>query len=292
MTNDKIELTGDALTPENIDAAIKIISKDLNLYQKIIEVKKIAGGFYKDTRGFGFEYVSGNQILSKIRDKMNELNLILQPAVDLGQYVNYQYKNAKGQEKIDFVVWGKMSYTWINGDKPEERERIEWAYYGQQDDISKAFGSGLTYSERYFLLKALGLPTDEDEPDAKGTDKEGYKGKGKQPQQPQNKPQQPQNKPPQNKPPKLAAHTDITPIPETTTEQKPELSKAQIQRLYTIGTLATFTEFQIKTQVQKRFNKTVSELTKSEYDLICKGYQAVIDKNKEQQEQQQEKPEQ
>ena len=40
---------------------------------------------------------------------------------------------------------------------------------GQQtDDISKAVGTAMTYNERYFLLKFLGLPTDEDDADAKG----------------------------------------------------------------------------------------------------------------------------
>lgn len=141
----------------------------MNLYQKIIEVRKVASGFSKDTKSFGYEYVSGNQILNKIKDKMNELGLILQPSTQAGEHQLFCYTNAKGQEKVDIQVWGNMAYTWINADNPEEREVVEWAYYGQQDDISKSFGSALTYSERYFLLKYFGLPTDEDDPDSKDT---------------------------------------------------------------------------------------------------------------------------
>ncbi|MDY8046539.1 ERF family protein [Paenibacillus polymyxa] len=139
----------------------------LNLWQKIVQVRQIAEGFSKDKSSYGYSYVSGNQVLSKIKDKMNELNLLLMPSTRVGEHHTHAYKTAKGKDVVDFIVKGEMSYTWINGDAPDEREVVTWAYYGQQDEISKAYGSGLTYSERYYLLKSLGLPTDEDDPDAK-----------------------------------------------------------------------------------------------------------------------------
>src|SRR5699024_10474530 len=47
--------------------------------------------------------------------------------------------------------------------------RLEVPFYsvGQQDDVSKAHGTGLTYAERYFLMKFFNIPTDEDDADAK-----------------------------------------------------------------------------------------------------------------------------
>ncbi len=205
----------------------------MNLYQKIIEVRKIAGGFAKDKKSFGYEYVSGNQILNKIKDKMNEVGLILQPSTLAGEHQLFCYTNAKGQEKIDIQVWGEMAYTWINADEPTEREVITWAYYGQQDDISKAFGSALTYSERYFLLKYFGLPTDDDDPDAKDTG-------GKKPTPP----------------------------------KKGTLSDAQVKRLYAIATKAGITKEKVSEQIKKKFNKdSVSNLTKTEYDAVCNGYE-------------------
>ncbi len=141
----------------------------LNVYQKIVEVRRVADGFHKDTKGFGYQYVSGNQILGKIKEKMNELNLLLIPSTQTGQHYTYDYVNSKGQDKTDFILSGDMTYTWIDGDNPTDRLTIEWNYYGQQDDISKAYGSALTYSERYFLLKCLGLPTDEADPDSQQT---------------------------------------------------------------------------------------------------------------------------
>lgn len=141
----------------------------MNLYEKIIEVRKVAGGFSKDTKGHNYEYVSGNQILSKIKDKMNEVGVLLIPSSKLGKYSTHEYKDRYGNEKVDFIVEGEMSYTWINAEEPSEQLEVDWAYYGQQNDISKAYGSALTYSERYFLLKCLGLPTDDDDPDGRDT---------------------------------------------------------------------------------------------------------------------------
>lgn len=163
----------------------------MNLYQKIVQVRKIAEGFSKDTQGYGYSYVSGNQVLAKIKDKMNELNLLLLPSTSVGEHHTHAYKTSKGKDALDFIVKGEMSYTWINGDNPEERESVTWAYYGQQDEISKAYGSALTYSERYYLLKSLGLPTDEDDPDAK---QEG-KSRPADRQPPENKKEEPKQEP-------------------------------------------------------------------------------------------------
>lgn len=142
------------------------MDKPLNLQQKIVEIRKSIDAFSKDTKGYGYSYVSGTQVLKKIRDKMDELGLLLYPSVLDQNHEPYEYKTNKGQTK-DLLVYGKMTYTWLNAEKPEETMEIPWQYMGQQDDFSQAFGSALTYSERYFLLKFFGVPTDDDDPDAR-----------------------------------------------------------------------------------------------------------------------------
>lgn len=141
----------------------------MNVSEKIIEVKKSVGALNKDSKGYGYNYVSGNQVLSKIKDKMNEVGLLLVPSTEAGGWEKHSYTTKQGKEAIDFVVSGNMKFTWVNAEDPKDTLEVSWAYFGQQDDISKAYGSALTYSERYFLLKALGLPTDEDDPDSKDT---------------------------------------------------------------------------------------------------------------------------
>ena len=142
----------------------------MNLYQKIVEVRKSIKGFSKDTQSFGFKYVSGSQILSKIKDEMDKMQLLLIPSVDYTtlHWEKHNYTTDKGKEKMDFIVTFKLTYTWINAEEPSETLVTEWLALGQQtDDISKAVGTALTYNERYYLLKTLGLPTDEDDADIK-----------------------------------------------------------------------------------------------------------------------------
>lgn len=146
----------------------------MNLHQKLVEVRKSIDGFTKDSKSFNYSYVSGSQVLSKIQDKMNELGVLLVPKISDQMFQTYDYqvydKNSKSmKDKTDFIVHGTMSYTWMNADDPADALEIPFYYTGQQDDISKAFGSGLTYSERYFLLKFFNLPTDDADPDAQDT---------------------------------------------------------------------------------------------------------------------------
>lgn len=157
----------------------------LNLYQKLVEVRKSIDGFTKDTKGYNYEYVSGTQVLAKIKDKMDECGLVLFPSITEQKHEIYPYKDKYGKDKIDFLVYGDMSYHWINAEKPDEVLIVPWKYTGQQDDISKAFGSSLTYAERYFLLKFFGVPTDSDDPDAKEPPKKDKnENKGSQQNQP------------------------------------------------------------------------------------------------------------
>lgn len=167
--------------------------KKLNVYQKINEVKKAVKNFTKDaeTSGKGaYSYTSGTQILSAIKEKMEEVGLLFIPVgTEHRGYQTYNYQNSYGDNKTDFLVDGKLFYEWIDIDNPTDRQRVEFEYYGQQNDLSKAFGSALTYSERYILLKSLGVPTDEDDPDKKSEDKPQAKVKNKKETQVPNKAQ-------------------------------------------------------------------------------------------------------
>lgn len=145
----------------------------MNLYQKLVEIRKDVINFSKDTEGYGYKYVSGSQAIAKIREKMDSLGVLLVPEVKNTISSTYDYVNAKGKECTDHIISGEMSYKWINADNPEEELTVPWQLYGAQDDISKAFGSGLTYSERYFILKFFQAPTDADDPDSRNTSDRG-----------------------------------------------------------------------------------------------------------------------
>ncbi|PFZ02320.1 recombinase [Bacillus wiedmannii] len=143
----------------------------MNLWQKLVEIRKDIDVFSKDGKSYGYSYVTGSQVLHKIKQKMDELGVILSPRMGSHKNWVHEYKNGKGKDVKDFVIESEGSYVWINSDKPEEREEVPWKFFGQQDDASKAFGSALTYSERYFLLKFFGVPTDEDDADYRPANK-------------------------------------------------------------------------------------------------------------------------
>lgn len=146
--------------------------QELNLFQKIADVKANIDGFTKDAKSYKYSYVSGSQVLHRIRNKMIENNLLLVPKTSEENYkqIDVTRFNKKAGREIttsEFIVEMKLTYVWINADKPEEQLEVPFYSVGQQDDVSKAHGTGLTYSERYFLMKFFNIPTDEDDADAK-----------------------------------------------------------------------------------------------------------------------------
>ena len=148
------------------------MTEELNLYQKIADVKANIDGFTKDTKGYNYTYVSGSQVLHRIRNKMIENNLLLVPKTSEENYkqIDVTRFNKKAGREIttsEFIVEMKLTYVWINADKPEEQFEVTFYAVGQQDDVSKAHGTALTYAERYFLMKFFNIPTDEDDADAK-----------------------------------------------------------------------------------------------------------------------------
>ena len=227
------------------------MSEKMNIQQKLVEVRKSIHGFNKDTKGFGFEYVSGSQILRAIKGKMDELGVLLIPRVDYDtlHWEKHEYTTKKGEKKLDFIITMKMKYTWVNAEDPEDKIEIDWVCIGQQtDDIAKAVGTAMTYNERYFLLKFLGLATDEDDADF---NKEAYYNKNN------------------NKTHTLNIENKWT-NKDTNTKI---LSEAQINRLYKIAYSKGILREVVDEQVLKKMKKKVSELNREEYDIVCRGYE-------------------
>lgn len=225
----------------------------MNVFQKIIETKKVVKNFLKDaeTSGKGsYTYTSGSQILSAIKEKMEEIGLLFLPVeTEHRGWTTFNYKNSYGDEKTDFIVEGKLCYEWINAEDPTDRQRVSFEYYGQQNDISKAFGSALTYSERYLLLKSLGAPTDEDDPDKHTEDKA------------------------QKKP---ATKAPTTATPQKTAQERREKSKwAEVNELIKDSdiTLASVNEW-----ILKAFGKTIkiNNLSDEQFAKLMKALRTKI----------------
>lgn len=55
----------------------------------------------------------------------------------------------------------------------------------------------------------------------------------------------------------------------------PKLTDAQVKRLYAIAYKKGIGADKVKEQVLKKFNKEVKDLTKTEYDKVCEGYENI-----------------
>lgn len=150
--------------------------KKENIYEKLAEVRKAVEVVEKDKEGYGYKYVSDKELLALISTKMEQKHLTLIPKIVPGtmKVTPYTYMKNKLHPKTkelydeinnEVLVSAEMVYSWINNDDPTETVDVPWIMVGQQSDASQSFGSGLTYSYRYFLLKYFGVATVEDDPD-------------------------------------------------------------------------------------------------------------------------------
>lgn len=151
------------------------MEEQLNLYQKLSKIRRSVEVMKKDKKAYGYNYTKEESILAKVTAYMEKYNLSLVPGIVPGttKVEPFCYKKTKVTQKGDVyeenvnevLVSADTTWTWVNNDDPEERIVVPWAMVGQQTDASQSFGSGLTYSSRYFLLKYFNISTSDDDPD-------------------------------------------------------------------------------------------------------------------------------
>ena len=145
--------------------------KPKGLNQKLLELGKSLPYFQKTAQGFNYQYVPGVDILTSIRAKMEELGLLLYPEVtNAGHILIEEMKHKKIDDKVveneahSSIINGVGFYVWEDTES-NEIKKVAWLFIGEHGDAAMAFGSALTYSERYFLLKFFNIPTDALDPD-------------------------------------------------------------------------------------------------------------------------------
>lgn len=151
---------------------------ELNLYQKLAKIREYVEVMKRDKAAFGYSYVTDTELLAKITAGMKEYNVSLIPSIVPGttQVIPYRYDKTKTKKDgtvisdttvyvSEILVSSDAVFTWVNDENPDEKIEVPWVAVGQQADASMAFGAGLTYSYRYFLLKYFGVATPNDDPD-------------------------------------------------------------------------------------------------------------------------------
>lgn len=151
------------------------MSERLTLYQKLAKIRKPVEVLSKNRTGYNYKYVSDDVILSKLTGLMDKYGVSLIPVVVPNTTVltPYSYtevrvdKTGKETRKTtnDVLVKADLVYRWVDDETGESIE-VPWALVGQQANVSQAFGSGMTYCRRYFLLHYFAVSTVEDDPDS------------------------------------------------------------------------------------------------------------------------------
>lgn len=149
--------------------------QNLNIYQKLAKIRKQVEVIQRNKKGYGYTYVSEDEILAKISGFMDKYSLSLIPSVIHSSAVvtPYHTKKIKSTNKGEIyeenvnevLVSADMVFTWVNNENPDERVDVPWILVGHQSDGSQSFGSGLSYAMRYFLLKFFNIATPDDDPD-------------------------------------------------------------------------------------------------------------------------------
>lgn len=144
----------------------------MNIYQKLVEVRKAVPYLQKSQEGSQYKYVGSSQVLAAVREKMDELQLLLIPSItDKTLHLSAIEQFNKDSDKpfkrtTTYFTELEMKMTWVNAEKPDEKIEIPW--YAQGVDIAgeKGVGKALTYGEKYFILKQFNISTDKDDADS------------------------------------------------------------------------------------------------------------------------------
>jgi len=131
--------------------------KSLNIYQKLAEIRKGSVYVKKNAEGYKFKYATGSDFIGSLRSRMDEMNVILVPNMEEFDIIPY-LKNPQAL-KI------KISYTWINADKPEEQLKTSYTFIEDKMTGCQGVGSLMTYCERYYLCKFFQIATSDDDPE-------------------------------------------------------------------------------------------------------------------------------
>lgn len=147
-------------------------TKDMNLHEKILKIADMAGVLQRTKDGFGYKYVPEEDIQAKVTAGLQKYRVMLYENFVPGtlEVIPYHYEKydakIKGIKPVnEIIVKAETRYLWVNVDNPEEKVETFWGFVGQMEDAAQAMGAGLTYGNRYYLMKQLQLATTESDPD-------------------------------------------------------------------------------------------------------------------------------
>lgn len=148
------------------------MQKPLNLFQKLIEVRKKIGYIKKSAQGYGYKYVKESDILLAMGEEMNNQGVFLEQIMDKFEVVSVNVKTKNG-----FIMTEgariTFQYVFTNAENPSETI-VRTQVIQQPGTDAQTIGSVMTYGMKYFLFKTFNVAMDEYDIDAVDKNSQDY----------------------------------------------------------------------------------------------------------------------
>lgn len=134
--------------------------KTLNLYQRIVEIRKKVDYIQKDkavsTGAGSYKAVTHDAVTGILRQHMNDFGIVCIPVL-ITSKANDRVGDAK-----QFRYDATYSFDFVNCDAPAEKLTIVIEAHAM-DNADKAPGKALSYAKKYAVLKLFEIETGEDD---------------------------------------------------------------------------------------------------------------------------------
>lgn len=136
------------------------MSKDLNLYQKLLAITEEIGKIEKTGKNSmqGYSFIEQAKIVAELRPLLKKHGVFIIPE-SVSRTIE-RFENKKGTITVHSNV--KSRYTVVNADNPEERFVSEWDGGEALDTSDKATNKATTASHKYYLMKLFNISDKED----------------------------------------------------------------------------------------------------------------------------------
>jgi len=144
------------------------VEKKLNVWQKLVEVRKTIGYIKKEAQGYGYKYAKESDILLAISEEMNNQGLVLEQVPVSFESVPVLFK---GKEVSGLRI--VFNYIITDSDNPTD-QIIRTQFMQQPGSDAQTIGCMMTYGMKYFLFKLFNVAMDDMDVDAIDKSKEDH----------------------------------------------------------------------------------------------------------------------
>ena len=139
-----------------------------SLQEKIFLIQSMSPYMKKDAKAYNFNYTNEETVLAWLKPELQKYGLTITPEIESHSIsVDLVTKKVKGvMETTSEYLYSGQGYMAIRDFDSKEEIKVPWSFIGSGADPAQAYGSALTYCNRYFMLKYFQVPTGKDDPDS------------------------------------------------------------------------------------------------------------------------------